>query len=105
MLQHVTKALEVALQAPKLFFSSDAANYYKFLGDDVVEGQHGEYTDAQKPLWLNLGYWETARRYPDAAGAMARTLGEAARLGPRDHLLDVGFGFAEQDFRLRCDVH
>jgi microcystin synthetase protein McyJ len=95
---HVAKAIEIALQTPKLLFSSDSADYYQFLGDDVVEGQHTAYQDGTKPLWLNLGYWETARRYPDAAAAMARLLGDTARLGPGDHLLDVGFGFAEQDF-------
>ena len=51
-----------------------------------------------KPLWLNLGYWKTARTYPEAATAMARLLAETAKLGPSDELLDVGFGYAEQDF-------
>jgi microcystin synthetase protein McyJ len=81
----------------KLFGSKDAAEYYRFLGDDVIEGQHSNFRDAQKPLWLNLGYWKTARTYPEAATAMACLLADAARLGPNDDLLDVGFGYAEQD--------
>ncbi|HEX4339084.1 MAG TPA: class I SAM-dependent methyltransferase [Polyangiaceae bacterium] len=86
------------LRSPKLLFSSNAVDYYQYLGDDVVEGKDGGFEDPNKPLWLNLGYWKTARTYPDAAKAMARILGEAAALGPSDELLDVGFGFAEQDF-------
>lgn len=94
----MTKAIQIALQTPKLLFTDDAVDYYQFLGDDVVEGQHGEFGDPNKPLWLNLGYWETARRYPEAAAALASLVADTARLGPSDHLLDVGFGFAEQDF-------
>ena len=83
---------------PRLLMRSDPVDYYQFLGDDVVEGETQGFRDPNKPLWLNLGYWEKARTYPDAASAMAQQLGEAAALGPSDRLLDVGFGFAEQDF-------
>lgn len=83
---------------PRLLLRSDPADYYQYLGDDVVEGETEGFQDPNKPLWLNLGYWEKARTYPDAASAMAQQLGEAAALGPKDRLLDVGFGFAEQDF-------
>jgi len=86
------------LKSPKLLLSDDAADYYQYLGDDVVEGHHGGFEDPNKPLWLNLGYWKTARTYPEAAMAMATLLGDAAQLGPNDELLDLGFGFAEQDF-------
>ncbi|HEX3597620.1 MAG TPA: methyltransferase domain-containing protein [Polyangiaceae bacterium] len=86
------------LRSPKLLFSSNAVDYYQYLGDDVVEGRDGGFVDPNKPLWLNLGYWKSARTYPDAAKDMARLLGDAAELGPKDELLDVGFGFAEQDF-------
>jgi microcystin synthetase protein McyJ len=92
------KDIEAILQAPKLFFSKNSVNYYEYLGDDVVEGQADGFKDTTKSLWLNLGYWKTAQKYPDAAAALAILLGDAARLGPNDELLDVGFGFAEQDF-------
>lgn len=82
---------------PKLLLSRDSANFYQYLGDDVVEGQHSGFADS-KPLWLNLGYWKTARTYPEACVALASALADTARLGPNDELLDVGFGFAEQDF-------
>jgi microcystin synthetase protein McyJ len=76
---------------------SDPADYYQFLGDDVIEGETDQFRDPTKPLWLNLGYWKHARTYPEAARAMAEQLADAAELGRTDTLLDVGFGFAEQD--------
>jgi microcystin synthetase protein McyJ len=90
--------MKLMASIPRLLLRSDPVDYYQFLGDDVVEGETQEFRDPNKPLWLNLGYWEEAKRYPDAASAMARLLGDAAALNPKDTLLDVGFGFAEQDF-------
>ena len=86
------------LRTPRLLWSRDAVDFYRFLGDDVLEGLSDGFKDPNKPLWLNLGYWKRARTYPEAAADMARLLGEAAKLGPTDQVLDVGFGFAEQDF-------
>lgn len=81
-----------------VFLRSNPQDYYEFLGDDVVEGK-GKIPEARvaKPLWLNLGYWEKARTYPEACQALAQLLGDAAELNAADRLLDVGFGFAEQD--------
>jgi microcystin synthetase protein McyJ len=90
--------LAAAAAAPRLLLRSDPVDYYQYLGDDVVEGETQAFRDANKPLWLNLGYWAEASTYPEAGSAMARLLGNAAQLGPKDRLLDVGFGFAEQDF-------
>jgi microcystin synthetase protein McyJ len=90
--------LRLVVRSFPLFFSKNAVDYYQFLGDDVIEGQAGNFRDPDKPLWLNLGYWETARTYPEAAVALACLVGDAARLAPGKELLDVGFGFAEQDF-------
>jgi microcystin synthetase protein McyJ len=92
------KLLKVLAAAPRLLLRADPVEYYKFLGDDVVEGATQDFEDPNKPLWLNLGYWKNAHTYPEAASAMARLLGGAAALGPNDRQLDVGFGFAEQDF-------
>ncbi|HET9930500.1 MAG TPA: class I SAM-dependent methyltransferase [Polyangiaceae bacterium] len=79
-------------------FWSGAERYYEYLGDDVIHGQSEGFSDPKKPLWLNLGYWTQARTYPEAARALACQLADAAELGPSDVQLDVGFGFAEQDF-------
>jgi ubiquinone/menaquinone biosynthesis C-methylase UbiE len=51
----------------------------------------------ERGLYLNLGYWKQARNLDDASEALAMLAGEAAELGPGDTLLDVGFGFADQD--------
>src|SRR5262245_20863139 len=83
---------------PRLLLRSDPVDYYQYLGDDVVEGTSESFKNPNKPLWLNLGYWKDAHKYVDAAANMARLLGDAAQLGPNDRQLDVGFGFAEQDF-------
>jgi len=97
MFSHVVRALKTIISTPAFLFSHSAEKYYEYLGDDVVEGHHSRFVDPNKPLWLNLGYWKTARRYPEAAEALTSLLGTAAALGPNDEQLDVGFGFAEQD--------
>lgn len=97
MFSNFVRAIETALKSPRMFLSPTPEQYYEYLGDDVVEGRHERFVDPNKPLWLNLGYWKTARTYPEAAAALATQLAEFAALGPNDHLLDVGFGFAEQD--------
>lgn len=55
------------------------------------------YTDLNRALWLNFGYWKTAKTYTEACADMARQVAEAARLDEQSILLDVGFGFGEQD--------
>jgi len=54
-------------------------------------------TLGEQSLYMNLGYWEHARTYDEACEALAQLLGTAAQLGPSDQVLDVGFGFADQD--------
>lgn len=94
----IAKKLRLLASVPKLAWKSDPVEYYDFLGDDVVEGESDKSNPTTNPLWLNLGFWESARTYPEAAEAMARLVADAAQLGPSDALLDVGFGFGEQDF-------
>lgn len=83
-----------------LMRQKDAAAYYTMIGDDVIDFMNEGYVDNSKPLWLNLGYWRIARTYPDACAAMVELLGTRAGLNPGDRVLDVGVGFAEQDFVL-----
>ena len=81
----------------KLMTSTDATALYGYLGDDVLEFKDEGFSQAEKPLWLNFGYWKTARTYPEACAALALRHAEAAALSPEDEVLDVGFGYAEQD--------
>ncbi|MFN6527754.1 SAM-dependent methyltransferase [Nostoc sp. ChiSLP03a] len=53
--------------------------------------------DPNIPQWLNFGYWQEETTYNGACAALARKLGEIAELRLGDKVLDVGFGFAEQD--------
>jgi cyclopropane fatty-acyl-phospholipid synthase-like methyltransferase len=48
-------------------------------------------------LYLNMGYWKDAHTIDEACQGLATLVAEKAELGPHDALLDVGFGFAEQD--------
>lgn len=48
-------------------------------------------------LWLNLGYWKDAQTIDEACAALAMLVAETAQMGPRDDVVDVGFGFADQD--------
>jgi pimeloyl-ACP methyl ester carboxylesterase len=50
--------------------------------------------------YVNLGWWEPGvTEHDDASEALADQLAEAAGLGPGDEVLDVGFGYGEQDVR------
>jgi SAM-dependent methyltransferase len=48
-------------------------------------------------LYLNLGYWEDAETLDDACDAMAALLAQRCGMCADDRVLDVGFGFADQD--------
>ena len=67
-----------------------ARKVYEMLADNNGLGEKTQY--------LNLGFWSKgAADYDSACEALAGELGEAAKLAPGDRLLDVGFGFADQD--------
>lgn len=93
-------AFRRVVQSFGLMRQKDAAAYYTMIGDDLIDFMNEGYVDNSKPLWLNLGYWKVARTYPDACAAMVELLGTRAGLKPSDRVLDVGVGFAEQDFVL-----
>jgi cyclopropane fatty-acyl-phospholipid synthase-like methyltransferase len=48
-------------------------------------------------LYLNLGYWRDATDIDAACEALVTLVAERARMRPGDDVLDVGFGFADQD--------
>lgn len=50
-----------------------------------------------RALYLNLGYWASAQTLDEACDALAALLAETAEMGPNHEVLDVGFGFADQD--------
>ena len=46
-----------------------------------------------------MGYWKDASTMDEACRALADLVGERAALGKKDHVLDVGFGFGDQDIQ------
>ncbi|MBI4612227.1 MAG: methyltransferase domain-containing protein [Planctomycetes bacterium] len=74
--------------------------FYNPFGKLSVEGiytlVHTNYL-GEKGHYLNLGYWKDAATVDEACEAMAGLLAEKAELQASDHVVDVGFGFADQD--------
>ncbi len=64
---------------------------------DALYGLLGTRAFTARGLWLNLGYWRDAPSIEEACPALAMVVAEAARIGPGDDVVDVGFGFADQD--------
>src|SRR5256884_490110 len=59
----------------------------------------GDFSFCDQALYLNYGYWKNAPKNLDEAGcALADLLAKTVKLGPGDEVLDVGFGFGDQDF-------
>ena len=66
-----------------------AARVYTWLDQQHFLGERTRY--------LNLGWWDGAGSYDDACDALAEQLGLAVGMGEGDEVLDVGFGFGDQD--------
>jgi microcystin synthetase protein McyJ len=77
----------------RLLRAGDPVAYYNFLQGERAD----DLLDLDNPLWLNLGDWRHATTYADACAALAIDLAEAAELAPGQTILDVGFGYGEQD--------
>jgi len=80
------------MKRSKRFFQKNAVLIYTDASRNLDPG------DLDKPMWSNLGYWKNARTTVDACTDLARYLAKEADLQPSDRVLDVGCGFAEQDF-------
>lgn len=67
----------------------------------------GTETATRDGLYLNLGYWPGVDDIDAASEALAMLVGERAGMAAGDQVLDVGFGFGDQDMlwsrRLRPD--
>lgn len=48
-------------------------------------------------LYLNLGYWKDSTTIDQACAAMAMLVAQTAGVAPGSRVVDVGFGFADQD--------
>lgn len=70
------------------FERMSAARIYDLVSTRTISG---------RGMYLNLGYWKDTRHVDEACEAMVDRVGREAGIGPGDRVLDVGFGFAEQD--------
>jgi ubiquinone/menaquinone biosynthesis C-methylase UbiE len=70
------------------FRSWDVTRVYDLLSTDVA---------TENALYLNLGYWTGEQTLDDACQALAALVADRSDMGPEDRVLDVGFGFADQD--------
>jgi erythromycin 3''-O-methyltransferase len=66
-----------------------AAKLYTLLDQSHFFGERTRY--------LNLGWWDGAATFDDAGDALAEQVGLAAGMAEGDTVLDVGFGFGDQD--------
>jgi ubiquinone/menaquinone biosynthesis C-methylase UbiE len=57
----------------------------------------GQHLFTDRTRFMNYGYWRGSETLDEACTALADKLGLAGRFGPDDVVLDVGFGFGDQD--------
>lgn len=67
------------------------------LGVSDLYGRLATRAFTERGLYLNLGYWKSARNIDEACEALASLVAETAGMGAEDEVVDVGFGFADQD--------
>lgn len=82
------EALDYFLWFYTPFKPMSASDIYELVSTNAYSG---------KGLYLNLGYWKTARTIDDACVDMAMLVANTAGVGTGDKVVDVGFGFGDQD--------
>ena len=75
----------------------NTAKLYDAIGDDITGLGNKDYRNLDRPLWLNEGFWKEANTYPKECEALATLVGDSAKLSSKDEVLDLGFGFGDQD--------
>jgi erythromycin 3''-O-methyltransferase len=98
-----TSSDEQARTAPKSRRSGASSDdkvrsFYELLDRMHDQGFYSEILGI-KSMYVNFGYWGPGCvDHDEACEALAEELGEAAGITAGDRVLDVGFGYAEQDF-------
>jgi cyclopropane fatty-acyl-phospholipid synthase-like methyltransferase len=82
------EALDYLLWLYTPFKRMSARDIYELVSTNGLSGEG---------LYLNLGYWKDAATMDEASAALAMLVAKTAGIGPRSNVLDVGFGFADQD--------
>ena len=86
--RNLKKTLDYAAWAYLPLGDWSTTRLYDLIGTDTV---------AERGRYINLGYWKGATCIDQACAAMAQLLAETIHLSRDDVVLDVGFGFGEQD--------
>jgi ubiquinone/menaquinone biosynthesis C-methylase UbiE len=84
----VREALDYLLWAWTPFRPLSARGIYELVSTNAFTA---------RGLYLNLGYWKDAGSIDQACEALAALVAQTADMGPADEVVDVGFGFADQD--------
>lgn len=82
------EALDYFLWFYTPFKPMSARDIYELVSTNAYSGEG---------LYLNLGYWKEALTIDEACVALAMLVAESAGIGPGSEVVDVGFGFADQD--------
>jgi cyclopropane fatty-acyl-phospholipid synthase-like methyltransferase len=82
------EALDYLLWFYTPFKPMSASDIYELISTNAFSGEG---------LYLNLGYWKTARTIDEACAALAMLVAETAGIAAGSDVVDVGFGFADQD--------
>jgi erythromycin 3''-O-methyltransferase len=73
-------------------------SFYELLDRMHTNGFYSEVLGIRS-MYMNFGYWAPGcADHDEACEALAEQLAEAAGITADDHVLDTGFGYAEQDF-------
>jgi erythromycin 3''-O-methyltransferase len=73
-------------------------SFYELIHRARDKGFYRDVLGIHSP-YMNYGYWaDGCRDHDEACKALAEMVGETAGISAGDRVLDVGFGYAEQDF-------
>lgn len=77
------------------------ANPFRARADLIYELTSFDNYLTERTLYRNVGYWKNGESNLDnASEALVQMAGESLELNPSDRLLDVGFGYGDQDLYL-----
>ncbi|MEU1207180.1 methyltransferase domain-containing protein [Nocardia sp. NPDC005825] len=83
-------------QLTSLLFVPGISDRFSRLYDNFINSSN---VLGEESLFINLGYWkDNPGTIDEASAALARLVATEADLGPGDLVIDVGFGFGDQDF-------
>ena len=80
-----------------LRFLRIAGNLRRDRADWVYDVLDEKHLWSERTHYLNLGYWRNAGGIDEASTHLVQMVGDSAALTSEDRVLDLGFGFGDQD--------